>query len=115
MKYSKRHGKNPASAAPSRKRTNDQGGQAGDDTPADPVHVRAVSRTEARRRVPVLFPTPAYRCRLRRTSGHATAAAGQAVKTKTYFSFRVDVWDDLRNDRAEGVSVIRIARQCCGK
>jgi len=41
-------------------RTRDQGGQAGDDTPADPVHVRAVSRTEARRRVPVLFPTPAY-------------------------------------------------------
>jgi hypothetical protein len=58
---------------------------------------------------------PPTRCRLRRTSGHATAAAGQAVKTKTYFSFRVDVWDDLRNDRAEGVSVIRIARQRCGK
>ena len=59
--------------------------------------IRAVSRTEARRRVPVLFPRPRPRCRLRRTSGHATAAAGQAVKTKTYFSFRVDVWDDLRN------------------
>jgi hypothetical protein len=62
------------------------------------------------------YGSPQARSRsVRRTSGHATAAAGQAVTTKTYFSFRVDVWDDLRNDRAEGVSVIRIARQRCGK